>query len=159
MKESQPPDMRSRAPQSAGKLLLNKNGSAEAASYGQLPRVAAPSVYFGPWAGLISLLAAAPTAPPCFRRWRRSSPLLLTRGGFGMSAKFPLNEQSLFISWTVVLRYREPRQLDKVRCPEAANLCSGARTFAPYWTFGSQLKVPQPAKGSPIRGAGKADRL
>ena len=54
MKESQPPDMRSRAPQSAGKLLLNKNGSAEAASYGQLPRVAAPSVYFGPWAGLIS---------------------------------------------------------------------------------------------------------
>ncbi|HBO64110.1 MAG TPA: hypothetical protein DD472_08460 [Faecalibacterium sp.] len=54
MKESQPPDMRRRAPQSAGKLLLNKNGSAEAASYGQLPRVAAPSVYFGPWAGLIS---------------------------------------------------------------------------------------------------------
>ena len=50
----QPPDMRSRAPQFAGKLLLNKNGSAEAASYGQLPRVAAPSVYFGPWAGLIS---------------------------------------------------------------------------------------------------------
>ena len=35
-------------------FLLNKNGSAEAASYGQLPRVAAPSVYFGPWAGLIS---------------------------------------------------------------------------------------------------------
>lgn len=30
MKESQPPDMRRRAPQSAGKLLLNKNGSAEA---------------------------------------------------------------------------------------------------------------------------------
>ena len=25
---------------------------------------------------LASLLAAAPTAPPCFRRWRRSSPLL-----------------------------------------------------------------------------------
>ena len=85
--------------------------------------------------------------------------MLLTRGGFGMSAKFPLNEQSLFISWTIVLRYREPRQLDKVRCPEAADLCSGARTFAPYWTFGSQLKVTQPAKGSPIRGAGKADRL
>ena len=28
-------------------------------------------------------LAAAPTAPPCFRRWRRSSPLLLPRGGLG----------------------------------------------------------------------------
>ena len=26
----QPPDMRSRAPQAAGKFLLNKNGSAEA---------------------------------------------------------------------------------------------------------------------------------
>ena len=39
-------------------------------------RVAAPSVCFGPWCGPRILLAAAPTAPPCFRRWRRSSPLL-----------------------------------------------------------------------------------
>ena len=36
-------------------------------------RVAAPSVCF---AVARILLAAAPTAPPCFRRWRRSSPLL-----------------------------------------------------------------------------------
>ena len=36
-------------------------------------RVAAPSVCF---AVACILLAAAPTAPPCFRRWRRSSPLL-----------------------------------------------------------------------------------
>ena len=36
-------------------------------------RVAAPSVCF---AAARILLAAAPTAPPCFRRWRRSSPLL-----------------------------------------------------------------------------------
>ena len=35
-------------------------------------RVAAPSVCF---AVACILLAAAPTAPPCFRRWRRSSPL------------------------------------------------------------------------------------
>ena len=42
-------------------------------------RVAAPSVCFGPWCGPRILLAAAPTAPPCFRRWRRSS-LLLPRG-------------------------------------------------------------------------------
>ena len=35
-------------------------------------RVAAPSVRF---AAARILLAAAPTAPPCFRRWRRSSPL------------------------------------------------------------------------------------
>ena len=38
-------------------------------------RVAAPSVCFGPWCGPRILLAAAPTAPPCFRRWRQSSPL------------------------------------------------------------------------------------
>ena len=37
-------------------------------------RVAAPSVCF---ASACILLAAAPTAPPCFRRWRRSSPLPL----------------------------------------------------------------------------------
>ena len=37
-------------------------------------RVAAPSVCF---AAARILLAAAPTAPPCFRHWRRSSPLLL----------------------------------------------------------------------------------
>ena len=43
-------------------------------------RVAAPSVCF---AAARILLAAAPTAPPCFRHWRRSSPLLPPRGGFG----------------------------------------------------------------------------
>ena len=36
-------------------------------------RVAAPSVCF---VAARILLAAAPTAPPCFRHWRRSSPLL-----------------------------------------------------------------------------------
>ena len=40
---------------------------------GDTARVAAPSVCF---AAARILLAAAPTAPPCFRRWRRSSPLL-----------------------------------------------------------------------------------
>ncbi len=44
-------------------------------SDGSVARVAAPSVCFGPWCGPRILLAAAPTAPPCFRRWRRSSPL------------------------------------------------------------------------------------
>ena len=52
-----------------------------------------------------------------------------------------------------MLRYREPRQLDKVRCPEAADLCSGARTFAPYWTFGSQLKVDPACQGLPDQGS------
>ena len=40
---------------------------------GDTARVAAPSVCF---ALARILLAAAPTATPCFRRWRRSSPLL-----------------------------------------------------------------------------------
>ena len=48
-------------------------------------RVAAPSVCY---AVACILLAAAPTAPPCFRRWRRSSPLLLTRGGLGIPQSF-----------------------------------------------------------------------
>ena len=47
-------------------------------------RVAAPSVCF---AAARILLAAAPTAPPCFRHWRRSSPLLLPRGGLGSPRK------------------------------------------------------------------------
>ena len=42
-------------------------------TFGATARVAAPSVCF---AVACILLAAAPTAPPCFRRWRRSSPLL-----------------------------------------------------------------------------------
>jgi len=49
-------------------------------------RVAAPSVCF---AVACILLAAAPTAPPCFRRWRRSSPLP-QRGSLGRSAPCPL---------------------------------------------------------------------
>ena len=48
-------------------------------------RVAAPSVCC---AVACILLAAAPTAPPCFRRWRRSSPLLLPRGGLGIPESF-----------------------------------------------------------------------
>ena len=34
------------------------------------------------------LLAAAPTATPCFRHWRRSSLLLLSRGGLGIAENF-----------------------------------------------------------------------
>ena len=45
-------------------------------TFGDTARVAAPSVCF---AIACILLAAAPTAPPCFRHWRRSS-LLLPKG-------------------------------------------------------------------------------
>ena len=37
---------------------------------------------------LTDRMAAAPTVPPCFRHWRRSSLLLLTRGGLGMAENF-----------------------------------------------------------------------
>ena len=47
-------------------------------------RVAAPSVHFVQSTRV--LLAAAPTTPPCFRRWRRSS-LLPNRGGLGKTGK------------------------------------------------------------------------
>ena len=70
-----------------------------------------------------------------------------------MSVKFPLNEQSLFVSWAVVLRSPGQRQLDKVRCPEAAALCSKARPFAPYRTSGVQWELDRHASGSPFGGA------
>ena len=47
-------------------------GVALSVTCGDTARVAAPSVCY---AVACILLAAAPTAPPCFRRWRRSSPL------------------------------------------------------------------------------------
>ena len=49
-------------------------GVALSVTCGDTARVAAPSVCY---AVACILLAAAPTAPPCFRRWRRSSPLPL----------------------------------------------------------------------------------
>ena len=55
-------------------------------TFGDTARVAAPSVCF---AVACILLAAAPTAPPCFRRWRRSSPLLPRGRGFRTPQSFP----------------------------------------------------------------------
>ena len=49
------------------------DGLALSVCFAATARVAAPSVCF---AAARILLAAAPTAPPCFRHWRRSSPLL-----------------------------------------------------------------------------------
>ena len=50
-------------------------------------RVAAPSVCF---AVACILLAAAPTAIPCFRRWRRSSPLPLVGEPLAKRLTFPI---------------------------------------------------------------------
>ena len=73
-----------------------------------------------------------------------------------MSVRFMLDEQSLFVSWAVVLRCPGQRQLDKVRCPEAAALCSRALYFAFHWALGVQLRVTRHAKASPNRGGGTA---
>ena len=91
-------------------------------------RVAAPSVCF---AAARILLAAAPTAPPCFRHWRRSSPLP-QRGSPWHVGQLSSGRAKHNISETVVLRCPGQRQLDKVRCPEAAVPVSKARPFAPY---------------------------
>ena len=89
-------------------------------------RVAAPSVCF---AVARILLAAAPTAPPCFRHWRRSSPLP-QRGSPWHVGQLSSGRAKHNISETVVLRCLGQRQLDKERCPEAAVPVSKARPFA-----------------------------
>ena len=77
----------------------------------------------------------------------------------GISVKFPLDEQSLSVSWTVVPCCPGQRQLDKVRCPEAAALCNKARPFAPYCASSVQLRAARPAKGSPRQGSCLRSRL
>ena len=74
-------------------------------------RVAAPSVCF---AVACILLAAAPTAPPCFRRWRRSSPLP-QRGSPWHVGQLSSGRAKHDVSETVVLRCLGQQQLDKVR--------------------------------------------
>ena len=57
------------------------------------------------------------------------------------------------ISEAAVLRCLGQRQLDKVRCPEAAVPASKARPFAPYRASGVQVKPARHARGSPSGGA------
>ena len=108
-------------------------------------RVAAPSVCF---AAARILLAAAPTAPPCFRHWRRS--VRLPPKGEPLAGRSTRTGRASFSFFeNVVLRCLGQRQLDKVRCPEVSALCSKALPFASYQTFSGQLKVSRLANGSP----------
>ena len=75
----------SRRPLSQRLPLWERSSTSPSLLRNATARVAAPSVCF---AAARILLAAAPTAPPCFRHWRRSSPLLLPRGGFGIAENF-----------------------------------------------------------------------
>ena len=109
-------------------------------------RVAAPSVCF---AAARILLAAAPTAPPCFRHWRRSSPLP-QRGSPWHVGQLSSGRAKHNISETAVLRCLVQRQLDKERCPEAAVPVSKARPLASCRTSGVQHRPDRPAKASPF---------
>ena len=115
-------------------------------------RVAAPSVCF---AVARILLAAAPTAPPCFRHWRRSSPLP-QRGSPWHVGQLSSGRAKHNISETAVLRCLGQRQLDKERCPEAAVPVSKARPLASCRASGVQWKVNRPAKASPFGRGGIA---
>ena len=87
-------------------------------------RVAAPSVCR---AVACILLAAAPTAPPCFRRWRRSSPLPLVGEPLAKRLTFPIC-QSLPSIGEVASRSDEDRKstrlnsshMPKSRMPSSA---------------------------------------
>ena len=77
-----------------GKALLRTTSQSRFARQG---RVAAPSVCF---AAARILLAAAPTAPPCFRHWRRSSPLPLVGEPLAKRRSFPpCQSLSLWERW------------------------------------------------------------
>ena len=115
-------------------------------------RVAAPSVCF---AAARILLAAAPTAPPCFRHWRRSSPLP-QRGSHWHVGRLSSGRAKHNISEAAVLRCLGQRQLDKERCPEAAVPASKARPLASCRASGVQWKVIRPAKASPFGRGGIA---
>ena len=112
-------------------------------------RVAAPSVCF---AAARILLAAAPTAPPCFRHWRRSSPLPQRESHWHVG-QLSSGRAKHNISEAAVLRCLVQRQLDKERCPEAAAPVSKARPLASCRASVVQWKVIRPAKGSPSGGA------
>ena len=104
-------------------------------------RVAAPSVCF---AVACILLAAAPTAPPCFRRWRRSSPLP-QRGSHWRVGPLCADRWKLNITQKIVPCYRDSQQLDKGYCPEVAALCSRALLFL------IQINFARPAWALPAR--------
>ena len=67
------------------KKVFGGDGKPHRHPFGMPPvRVAAPSVHIVQSTRV--LLAAAPTTPPCFRHWRRSS-LLPSRGGLGKKVR------------------------------------------------------------------------
>ena len=114
-------------------------------------RVAAPSVCF---AVACILLAAASTAPPCFRRWRRSSPLLLSRGGLGIPESFASSPEAPLLgelSPKVTERLYEGQPCRKNQTsPSMLRIATSPIEGRPWHI----VKLYLFARGSPTRGAG-----
>ena len=100
----------------------------------------------------VRLSRRAARQQPCPLRQRCRAATSPRGRGSGVTGRPTLDEQSLRWPETVVPCYRDSRQLDKVRCPEAAALCSSARPFAPRRAFSGQAKVSRLANGSPFGG-------
>ena len=113
-------------------------------------RVAAPSVCF---AVACILLAAAPTAPPCFRRWRRSSPLP-QRGSHWRAGPLPTGRRRPDMAQKRGPRLRGQRLLDNAPCQATVNLGSSALLFPRYCALLVQHRPDRHAKGSPSGRAG-----
>ena len=117
-------------------------------------RVAAPSVCF---AAARIPLAAAPTAPPCFRRWRRSSPLP-QRGSHWRVGPLPTRRRRPDMAQKGGPCLRGQRLLDNAPCQAVAGLDSGALPFPRHRASLVQTKADRHANGSPFGGTG-AKRL
>ena len=108
-------------------------------------RVAAPSVCF---AVACILLAAAPTAPPCFRRWRRSSPLPLVGEPLAKRLTFPIY-QSLPSIGEVASRSDDGEVFCTKRGPDKNVRPSLRSVLIPPWS----RVLPQPPALQPVRRA------
>ena len=120
-------------------------------TFGATARVAAPSVCF---AVARILLAAAPTAPPCFRHWRRSSPLP-QRGSHWQAGPLPTGRPRPGMTQKGGPCYRGQQLRDNIPCQAVVNLDSGALLFPRHRALLVQAKSDRYAKGSPFGGAGE----
>ena len=90
------------------------------------------------------LLAAAPTAPPCFRRWRRSSPLL-PKGE-------PLAYRTAFCQTPKVYSdVKDSALLQRAAASEQASLSSCCESLSQGTTFYDNKSFVRPAWALPVR--------
>ena len=71
----------------------------------------------------------------------------------GVSVRPTLDEQSSIFRKQYCPASQIHSSLTRCACPEAAGLCSKARSFAPYRALDVQLRAARPANGSPFKGS------